>query len=230
MGEQAVVDGVAVLAEPPYELEEMAAIPAAELGPRARADELRRPRVRTAAGHQRPPAEVSGRRWVWVEVVHRLAGGVADDGSPCVVASARGVTERRRVQDELEASQRRLGAVVASAADGIIVIDGTGIVQTFNPAAERIFGRPALDVVGHDLTMLMPERWRAAPESQLAHRVATGEGRIVGTGRPVVVEGRRGDGAVFPLELTLEQVEDPDTSLFVGVMRASPNAGRPTPR
>ena len=101
--------------------------------------------------------------------------------------------------------------------DGIITIDEQAIVQTFNPAAERIFGYQAGEVIGQNVKMLMPAPYRGQHDEYVSHYVQTGQARIIGIGREVV--GRRKNGAVFPMDLAVSECRLGPRRMFVGIAR-----------
>ena len=111
----------------------------------------------------------------------------------------------------------RYRALFETAADAIVVIDETGTITAFNPAAERIFGHPATDVLWRNLSLLLPEPETGAPDSSLADDVRTGDARIIGTGREV--EGRRRDGSTLPLELSIAGHRVEGRQYFTCIMR-----------
>ncbi|XDF33469.1 diguanylate cyclase [Paracidovorax avenae] len=113
-------------------------------------------------------------------------------------------------------SESRLRALVDTAVDGIITIDGRGIIQSFNQSAERIFGWTAGDVLGRNIRMLMPSPDSEAHDGYLQRYLATGEARIIGTGREVV--GLHRDGSALPLRLSIGRANAPDGPLFVGFL------------
>src|SRR3979411_1928285 len=81
---------------------------------------------------------------------------------------ARDITERKRVEQALRASEARWRAIVESAVDGIVVINARGNVEAFNRAAERLFGYPAHEVVGRNVNMLMPAPYHDEHDGYLA--------------------------------------------------------------
>jgi two-component system sensor kinase FixL len=109
-----------------------------------------------------------------------------------------------------------LRSIVESAVDGIIVIDSAGLIQSFNPAAERLFGYRAAEVLGKNVNLLMPSPDREQHDRYLSHYLETGEARIIGTGREV--RGRRKDGSTFPLHLSVGQMELDGKPAFTGIL------------
>lgn len=127
--------------------------------------------------------------------------------------------DRRLAQSlaDLRDSEERLRAVVNTAVEGIITINERGIVESFNPAAERMFGYRAAEVIGRNISMLMPSPDREAHDDHLARYVQTGHARVIGIGREVV--GRRKDGSVFPMDLSVSELFLADGRKFTGIVR-----------
>ncbi len=128
-------------------------------------------------------------------------------------AAARGA----RVEAELQNSVRRYRAVVDHIVDGVITIDQDGLIESFNLAAERIFGYRADEVIGRNVRCLMPAPYRHEHDAYLQHYHQTGIKKIIGIGREVV--GRRKDGTTFPMDLAVSQVELGDRRTFTGIVR-----------
>lgn len=116
---------------------------------------------------------------------------------------------------DLSQSESRLRAVLETAVDAIIMIDGRGIVQSFNPAAETMFGFTADEVIGQNIKMLMPSPYREEHDGYIEKYRQTGERKVIGIGREVL--GRRRDGTSFPVELAVSEI--PDLGLFTGIIR-----------
>lgn len=114
-------------------------------------------------------------------------------------------------------AERTDNAVIITDADGIITIDTRGLVQPFNPAAERLFGYAADEVVGHNVELLMPEPYSREHDGYIAHYQDTGEARVIGIGREV--EGRRRDGGIFPMELVVSEMAVNNDRMFTGIVR-----------
>src|ERR1022692_2327164 len=110
-----------------------------------------------------------------------------------------------------------LDSVVQSSFDGIISIDERGIVQTFNKAAETLFGYSASEVIGQNVKMLMPEPHHSQHDGFIANYLRTGETKIIGMGRVVV--GLRRDGSTFPMELAVTEFLMDERRYFTGVIR-----------
>ena len=107
-------------------------------------------------------------------------------------------------------------AIVQTAVDGIITIDEHGLIESLNPAAERLFGYTAAEVLGQNITMLMPAPYRDEHDGYLARYCQTGEPRIIGIGRDVW--GQRRDGTTFPMALAVSEVRLQDRRIFTGIV------------
>src|SRR5215204_6005610 len=114
-------------------------------------------------------------------------------------------------------SEERMRSVVNHVIDGIITIDEFGMVTTFNPAAERLFGYPALQVIGQNVRMLMPEPYHGQHDGYIGNYKATGKAKIIGIGREVT--GRRMDGTTFPMELAISEFRLGTSRYFTGIVR-----------
>lgn len=118
---------------------------------------------------------------------------------------------------EIQDSSERLQAVFDNLVDGIITIDQTGLIASFSPAAERIFGYTPEEVLGCNVKMLMPNPHRDAHDSYLRNYQTTGIARIIGIGREV--EGQRKDGSLFPMDLAIAEITHQGHSMYVGTVR-----------
>ncbi len=125
----------------------------------------------------------------------------------------------RVVVAETQAAEKetRMRSIIENAVDGIIVINGDGIVQTFSPAAERIFGYGAVDVIGQNVSMLMPESVASAHDSYLARHLEGNGVGVIGSVNELI--GRRKDGSEFPLELAVGEAIVDGEHLFTGIIR-----------
>ena len=98
-----------------------------------------------------------------------------------------------------------------------MVIDGNGAIRSVNSATERLFGYAAAELVGHNVKILMPEPYAGEHDTYLANYLRTGQKKIIGIGREVV--GRRKDGSVFPMDLSVGEARDGGEAIFVGIIR-----------
>src|SRR5256884_9210277 len=124
---------------------------------------------------------------------------------------------RKRAESALRDSEERLRAILETAVEGIITIDEGGVIESLNPAAEKIFGYQAQEVVGKNVKVLMPTPYRDEHDGYLGNYLRTGRARIIGIGREVV--GLRKDGAVFPMDLSVSEVRLAHKRLFTGFVR-----------
>ena len=111
----------------------------------------------------------------------------------------------------------RYRSVVDTMVDGVISIDSGGIVQSFNPAAEKIFGYSEDEMVGCNVSMLMSSQDRDQHEEFISRYLHTGKRKIIGIGRPVM--GQRRDGTIFPLDLAVGEFHLGGQHMFTGVFR-----------
>jgi len=127
------------------------------------------------------------------------------------------ITERKRAEDEIRDRAARLRAIVDTAVDGIITFDSRGLVDSFNPAAERMFGYGSEEVVGQNVSMLVPAAYQEEQDDHLSSCLVTGLSKIIGIGHEVV--GRRKDGSTCPLELAVSEMSIGDRRMFTGIVR-----------
>jgi two-component system sensor kinase FixL len=129
---------------------------------------------------------------------------------------ARDITQQNSAVAQLRNSEARLRSVVESAVDGIIVIDAAGIVEAFNQGAERLFSYGASEVIGRNVSLLMPPPYREEHDGYLARYLRTGEARIIGIGREVTA--RRKDGTTFPIQLSVGEMSVAGGRKFTGII------------
>lgn len=140
-----------------------------------------------------------------------------------LAAAFLGAWAQRRRQAGEEASvalatrEAHLRSIFDTAPEAMIVIDTAGVVQSYGASAERMFvWRPA-EVIGRNISMLMPQPFRDQHNGYLHRYVHTGEKRIIGIGRIVV--GQRKDGSTFPMELAVGEVNSEHGRFFTGFVR-----------
>src|SRR5262245_25960288 len=110
----------------------------------------------------------------------------------------------------------RWQALIDAAVDGMIVIDGRGRIEAFNPSAEKIFGYAASDVMGCNVSLLMPSPDCEQHDGYLERYLRTGHRTVIGVGRDV--QARRRDGSVFPAPLSVGEMRVADEPHFVGIV------------
>ena len=136
-----------------------------------------------------------------------------------LVAARQARTERERadVEAALRDSAARAQAMFDAAADGILTTDEHGIIESVNPATERLFGYALHELIGRNVTTLMPAPFRPQPTDALRTYQQVGQKTIIGGGREVL--GQRRDGTSFPLELSINALLVNDRRLFIGILR-----------
>jgi len=126
-------------------------------------------------------------------------------------------TEAQGVNRDLAERQAHINSILDTMPDAMIVIDEQGLMQSFSPAAERLFGWPAAEALGRNVSVLMPPPYRADHDGYLARYASTGERRIIGIGRVVV--GQRRNGETFPMELAVGETSTARGRFFTGFVR-----------
>jgi two-component system, LuxR family, sensor kinase FixL len=129
----------------------------------------------------------------------------------------RNAHEIRNVVADLQAREAHLQSILDTVPDAMIVIDEHGVMQSFSSAAQRQFGWAPEEVVGKNVSMLMPDPYRSQHDSYLHRYMSTGERRIIGIGRVVV--GERKDGSTFPMELSVGEMSSGTQRYFTGFVR-----------
>ena len=162
--------------------------------------------------------EVVGRRKNGSVFPMDLSVGEARDGAePIFVGIIRDITDRKAAELAQRESELRLRSILDTVPDAIVVIDAQGMIQSFSPAAERLFGYDSQEVAGRNVNILMPTPYREAHDGYLDRYIRTGERRIIGIGRVVV--GSRKNGETFPMELQIGEFAFAGSRYFTGFVR-----------
>ena len=119
------------------------------------------------------------------------------------------------LSNKLGESELRARTIIESAAEGIITIDEHGTIESFNEAAERMFGYDRADVISQSVKLLMPTGYRDTHDQGRANYFDTGEQQIMGTTRELV--GQRKDGTTFPLLIAVSEMWLGERRLFAGI-------------
>lgn len=123
-----------------------------------------------------------------------------------------------QLQAALQASEQISSAIVETAVNAIITIDARCIIETANTATERLFGYQRAEIIGRNVSMLMPQPYRDRHDGYVQNYLDSGVKRIIGIGREVV--GQRKDGSVFPIDLSVgEAVLPSGRRIFTGIIR-----------
>ncbi|MFO0832209.1 MAG: PAS domain S-box protein [Phycisphaerales bacterium] len=132
-----------------------------------------------------------------------------------IIIVAEDITAQRAVGEALRDSHDLLRSILDTVVDAVVTADGEGKIVSVNPAAERIFGWTAAQMLGQSVSMLMPAPHREEHDGYVERFLRTGEKRVIGVGREV--RGLRKDGTEFPAEVAVNQVDH--RPLFVGLVR-----------
>jgi len=135
-----------------------------------------------------------------------------------ILSSGEDITERRRAEDALRESERRLSGIVSSAMDAIISVGGEQQIRLFNPAAEQLFGISATEVFGKPLAVLMPESSRESYGS-LIQGFETASQTAPPIGSLGTLRGLRASGEEFPAEVSISKTEVAGDEIFTIILR-----------
>jgi PAS domain S-box-containing protein len=119
--------------------------------------------------------------------------------------------------NEISAQTKRLSAIINNIMDALITISECGIIETFNPAATKMFGYTEEEVIGQNIKMLMPEPHHKEHTSYLDNFITTGEKKVIGIEQEV--KGRYKDGTIFPMKLAISETYINGERLFIGIIR-----------
>ncbi len=129
----------------------------------------------------------------------------------------RSVEESRALAVQLAEREMRLSTILNTAVDGFITIDERGHIDDLNAAAARLFGYAKAELVGQNVSCLMPEPDRSLHDGYISRYLESGEHKVIGHGRRV--QGLRKDGSLFPMDLSVSEMSLEGRTLFVGLVR-----------
>lgn len=124
------------------------------------------------------------------------------------------ITELKKTEEALRESESRINSIIKTAVDGIITIDTNGVIEMVNPSAAKLFLYEEHELIGQKINILMPEPDRSLHDNYMHHYHETGEQRIIGIGREV--SGLKKNGIVFPLYLSISEVQLTDRKVYTG--------------
>ena len=171
-----------------------------------------KPQREVLMGVHRPEGDLR-----WISINSNPLVKAESDGAYGVVTSFSDVTARKQVEQALRNSEERLRTIVDTAVDGILVIDDDGLIESFNPAAECMFGVQAEDIIGSSIRQIL-----ASPQLEhgdvvlLNYFAAGGEGGAISGRR---LSGRRQDGSIFPIELAVCRMHLEGRVRYAGFVR-----------
>jgi len=161
----------------------------------------------------------------WISARAQIRG--EPDSAPRIVGITRDITDEKRLElslletarlaDAVRESEERLRAVIDGAGDAIISTDQTGAIESINAAGVKIFGFEPDEIIGENVRTLMAENHQADHDGLMRRYLDAGDYRRIGLGRPV--EGRRKNGELFPMELTVSAARHADRRFLVGFIR-----------
>lgn len=141
-----------------------------------------------------------------ITLVTILVGGIA--------AAINALIRYRQMLFTIQASETRLATILNTAVDGIVTINTTGQIISCNDAVQVLFGWEKPEMIGQNISMLMPEPDRSNHRYYLKNYQAGGAAQIIGEGRDL--NAMKKDGTVFPIRLAIGEVKLPNETLFVG--------------
>jgi two-component system sensor histidine kinase/response regulator len=127
------------------------------------------------------------------------------------------VAQRQTLEEAAFKDTARIQAIFDAVVDAIVTIDADGRIQQWSSGAQRIFGYAAEEVIGRNITMMMPEPHRSRHAKYVGGFVRTGDAKVIGSGRELTAI--RKDGTEFPMELAVSEVKSHGERLFTGIMR-----------
>jgi two-component system, LuxR family, sensor kinase FixL len=152
------------------------------------------------------------------EAIHvRVTSALARTRRALRLAIVEDIGARHDAETIRAEGEMRLRSILNTVPDAMVVINEVGIIESFSQSAERLFGYSAAEVIGANVSMLMPTPHRERHDSYLERYLETGERRIIGIGR--VVSALRKDGSVFPMELSVGEALIGGRRIFTGFIR-----------
>ncbi len=133
------------------------------------------------------------------------------------VEVGRDISDRKQTEDALKESESIFRSITESATDAIVSIDRNDTIVLWNQTAEKMFGLTAAEVIGHKLTSIMPDKYRAAHRKGISRFLSTGKPKLVG--RSYEVTAIKRDGTEFPVELSLSSWERKEEIFFTAIIR-----------
>jgi two-component system sensor kinase FixL len=153
-------------------------------------------------------------KWVWER---GRCDFILDKKTRNIEAFISDISELKRAEFELIEEQAYSKSIVDTAAEAVITIDSSGCIESFNRAAESMFNYSLADVLERNVRMLMPQPYGTEHDGYLRRYIDTGEAHIIGTGRKI--KAQRKDGSIFPIQLSISEIQHQSDRKFVGLIR-----------
>ena len=134
-----------------------------------------------------------------------------------IAYTGRIIQDLRNTRDDRRKSETISHVVIETAVNGIVIIDASGTVTTVNRSVEKLFGYERAELIGRNVNLLMPEPDRSRHDGYIANYLNTGDAKIIGIGRQV--RGRRKDGATFPMNLAISEINLGGERFFAGIIQ-----------
>lgn len=151
---------------------------------------------------------------IWLDTLQRV---VTWKGQQAIQATVFDITQRKGAEEALRESEIRNRSILETARDAIISINEEGLIESFNQSSEQIFGYTAEEVIGRNVDILMRDDLRKHHQKGFERYHKTGVSNIIG--KTIEVSGKRKDGSIIPLEMTIGEAKLIDKKRFTGVLR-----------
>ncbi len=132
------------------------------------------------------------------------------------LSSGQDITDRKITEEALHDSEARIRAILETAVDGIITINDTGSIETVNSAVEKLFGYTENEVIGKNVSILMPAPFQKEHNSYISSYLKTGEKKILCIGRKGVAQHK--DGTTFPIRISVSEFFLDNKRMFTGII------------
>jgi PAS domain S-box-containing protein len=149
--------------------------------------------------------------------VHLSIGEMRLDGKKFFIGTLQDISKQKQAQSLIEKQEERLRSIFDNALSSMITIDERGKVDTFNVAAERLFGYSREEVIGKNVKMLMPHSFASEHDEYLSAYRQTGHKKVIGIGREVVAQ--RKDGSTVPVHLSIGEMRLDGKKFFIGTLQ-----------
>ncbi|MCW9705859.1 PAS domain-containing sensor histidine kinase [Fodinibius salsisoli] len=152
---------------------------------------------------------------IWIEVKKVLIKNSKEE--PVILGTISDISLQKKAEFDLAQSRARIEAILETTVEGIITISKRGIIKSFNKAAEEMFQYHASEVIGKNVSVLMPAPYQENHDQYISNYLETGERKIIGLGREV--RGKKKDGTIFPIDLAVSETKFDNEIIFTGMIK-----------